>query len=81
MRENRKEEGVFLEKSILWNVAISALKRLTHGVVDRHLEEEKAQRFSDKRRIKAPSLDQPVKHLSGGNQQKVVIAKTLAGRA
>ncbi|QYZ69605.1 sugar ABC transporter ATP-binding protein [Neotabrizicola shimadae] len=80
--ENRKEEGVFLEKPIRWNIAIAALRRLSRlGLVNRRSEDDLAARFRDRLRIKAPSLDQRVKNLSGGNQQKVVIAKTLAAEA
>lgn len=80
--ENRKEEGVFLEKPIRWNIAIAALRRLTHGIlVDRKAEGGLANDYQSRLQIKTPSLDQLVKNLSGGNQQKVVIAKTLAAEA
>lgn len=80
--ESRKEEGVFLEKTIKWNVAIAALNRLTRGIlVDRSREQEEAEAYRDKLMIKTPTLEQKVSNLSGGNQQKVVIAKTLAAQA
>ncbi|WP_319529636.1 sugar ABC transporter ATP-binding protein [uncultured Cohaesibacter sp.] len=80
--ENRKEEGVFLEKPIRWNVAIAALEWLKKGIiVDSKAENNIAEQYRNSLQIKTPSLDQLVKNLSGGNQQKVVIAKTLAAKA
>ena len=80
--ENRKEEGVFLDKSIRWNIAIAALEQLRRGlIVDRKAEADMGRTYQERLRIKTPSIDQLVKNLSGGNQQKVVIAKTLAAKA
>lgn len=80
--ENRKEEGVFLDKPIRWNIAIAALEQLKRKlIVDRKAEANMGQTYQERLRIKTPSLDQLVKNLSGGNQQKVVIAKTLAAKA
>ena len=80
--ENRKEEGVFLEKPIRWNIAIAALEHLRKGlIIDGREERAVAIRFRDRLQIKTPSLDQNVNNLSGGNQQKVVLAKTLAAQA
>lgn len=80
--ENRKEEGCFLEQPIRWNVSIAALRRLKRWLrVDQQAEHELATSFAHKLRIKTPNLEQKVKNLSGGNQQKVVIAKTLAAES
>ncbi len=80
--ENRKEEGVFLDKPIRWNIGLAALNFLRRGIaIDTKAERQLAETYGDRLRIKTPSLDQRVKNLSGGNQQKVVIAKTLAARA
>jgi len=80
--ENRKEEGCFLDQSIRWNISIAALKRITRSLlVDRKAEQGIARQYFDRLRVKAPSLEQRVGNLSGGNQQKVVIAKTLAGQS
>lgn len=80
--EDRKQQGVFLEKAVNWNISISNLKNLMKGiVVDTRKEEELAKEFVDAFNIKTPSMDQMVKNLSGGNQQKVALAKTLATRS
>lgn len=80
--ENRKEEGCFLDQPIRWNVSIAALRHLQRWLrVDRQAEDELAASYASKLRIKTPNLEQKVKNLSGGNQQKVVIAKTLAAKS
>lgn len=77
--ENRKEEGCFLEQEIRWNVVINSVKSISRGIiVDRKRENSIAREFREELNIKTPSLRQRVKNLSGGNQQKVVIAKSLA---
>lgn len=77
--EDRKQQGCFLEKAIDWNTTISCLKALcSNGLVNKAKEEETAMRFIDRLRIKTPSRKQLAGNLSGGNQQKVVMAKTLA---
>ncbi|MFA9422082.1 MAG: sugar ABC transporter ATP-binding protein [Sedimentibacter sp.] len=77
--EDRKRQGVFLEQSITWNCSIVNIKNISNGlVVDSKKEVEIATYYKNTLGIKTPSLNQQVKNLSGGNQQKVVIAKTLA---
>ena len=77
--EDRKREGAFLNFSIKWNSVIGCLKKISNGiVVNKKKETEVAQYYKDKMRTRTPSLEQKVINLSGGNQQKVVIAKTLA---
>jgi ribose transport system ATP-binding protein len=79
--EDRKRHGAFLGRSIAWNIAIASLRRISRlGVVRGDREADQAHAFSEKLRIKAPSIRQKVSALSGGNQQKVVLAKTLAAR-
>lgn len=79
--EDRKKHGVFLDNSILWNIGISTLEVLSRlGVVSRPRERAQADRFSESLRIRTPSIDQAVAHLSGGNQQKVALAKVLAAQ-
>jgi ABC-type sugar transport system ATPase subunit len=78
--EDRKREGCFLMESISWNIVYNIARKLSRfTVVDRKKEQVIAREFSDRMRIKSPSLRQKVLNLSGGNQQKVVIAKALAG--
>jgi ribose transport system ATP-binding protein len=77
--EDRKQQGCFLEKSVDWNITIASIKRLSrYLLLDRNKEADTSRRFIDVFAIKTPSGKQLVKNLSGGNQQKVVIAKTIA---
>ena len=80
--EDRKGLGLFLGKSIAWNTVINAIKSISRGwLVDRKREGEIAQEYRERFSIKTPSLEQMTGNLSGGNQQKVVIAKTLAANS
>ncbi len=78
--EDRKFQGCFIDKPIYWNISISNIDSLTGavGVVNRREEMEQAGRYKELMRIKTPNLEQKTSGLSGGNQQKVVIAKSLA---
>jgi ribose transport system ATP-binding protein len=79
--ENRKEEGCHLNMTIAWNIALPSLRAISRaGLVRRSAERELATRFGESLRIRAPSLAQRVGNLSGGNQQKVVLAKMLGAR-
>jgi ABC-type sugar transport system ATPase subunit len=78
--EDRKQHGAILEFPIQWNVTLTILKSLSQGLLQ---SQKKENLCADKQRealdIKTPNLFQQVKNLSGGNQQKVVLAKWLAG--
>ena len=79
--EDRKRNGVFLYASIVWNTGIGCLKQklLKLGfMVDTKKERTLAKEYAEKLKTKTPTLDQMVVNLSGGNQQKVVVAKVLA---
>lgn len=77
--EDRKTEGVFQEFSISFNVAIMNLKRFSrYSIISSKKVKDTAKKYIDLLRIKTPSKDQLTRNLSGGNQQKVVVAKTLA---
>lgn len=77
--EDRKNQGCFLEKSINWNISFNTIRSLSEmGIVNQKKADRLSQEYKNVLEIKAPSLEQLVKNLSGGNQQKVVIAKTLA---
>lgn len=77
--EDRKRHGVLLGLSIRKNITFSSLKSVSKfGYIDKKKENGKLTELKDSLRIKTPSLDQRVKNLSGGNQQKVVLAKWLA---
>ncbi len=76
--EDRKTEGLMLPMSVGDNVSIAALSRFAHaGLVDRRAESSCIADMMQLLKIKAGSVEHPVGSLSGGNQQKVVIAKWL----
>lgn len=76
--EDRKVDGCFIDKHISWNITISFLKYISKmNVVNRIKELDYYTDFVNKLSIKAASPNQLVGNLSGGNQQKVVIAKSL----
>jgi ribose transport system ATP-binding protein len=77
--EDRKEQGLFLDFPIFENIALPNLKTLSsHGVVNRTAEMELARQSQGRLQIKTATLSNAVAELSGGNQQKVVLAKWLA---
>ena len=78
--ENRKEKGLILGASIGTNIAITVWDRISRPVlgIDLAKEREVGQRYMDAVEVRATGLDQQVGRLSGGNQQKVSIAKWLA---
>ena len=76
--EDRKQEGLILGLSVRENITLSTLNRfVTHGRIDRAREKEVAQTYCERLDIRMPSLDKEVALLSGGNQQKVAIARGL----
>lgn len=77
--EDRKGTGLIMDMSIQDNVIISSLSRLStsYGKINRKQALQESMEFIRKLRIKTPNVDQLVKELSGGNQQKVVLAKWL----
>ena len=80
--EDRKAHGLVLSLSVQRNIALPNHRRVSKwGLVDSARERREAQRMIDQLRIKTPSPDQITRWLSGGNQQKVVLAKWLAGHA
>jgi len=78
--EDRHGQGLFARKAIAANIAAAIYERLksSAGFVSAAAERRVAEGWIDKVRIKTPSGDEPVQSLSGGNQQKVVLAKWLA---
>ena len=79
--EDRKQHGAILGMSIRQNISLPIIKRLSSkGFMDFKQEEKEAEEQFKALRIKAPSMNQLVKNLSGGNQQKVVVAKWLASK-
>ncbi|HWW85839.1 MAG TPA: sugar ABC transporter ATP-binding protein [Vicinamibacterales bacterium] len=77
--EDRLRHGVIAEMSIAANTTLSGLtKRSALGLVDIKAEQRVAGRFVDQLRIKTPSVDADVAALSGGNQQKVALARWMS---
>ena len=80
--EDRKMQGCFLNMTIEWNMVITNIKKLSKGnILNFKKIKKQAEEYRDKLRIKASSIYQKVGNLSGGNQQKVVVAKVLAGNS
>lgn len=79
--EERRSEGIIPDLSVLENILLAIQTRLARvGVVSRRRQEEAAAEYVSRLGIAAASLDQPAGTLSGGNQQKVVLARWLAAR-
>lgn len=77
--EDRKTQGLLQPLSLRENIVLASLGRLARfGLINRSQERETAQRGMRRMEIKAASMELPVRALSGGNQQKVVIAKWLS---
>ncbi len=82
LTEDRKGKGLFLEMGVRWNISFPIIRRLSkRGVLDFQTENDIAEKFTRRMNIKTPSLEQRVINLSGGNQQKVVLAKSLAAES
>jgi ribose transport system ATP-binding protein len=78
--EDRKQDGLLLPQSIRVNTTLATLRQHAGkcGWLDGRAETETAEKFSRRLQVHCASLEQPVGELSGGNQQKVVIARWLA---
>lgn len=77
--EDRKGEGIIATRSVAENINLSARRR--RGFFTREAEERaNAARFIRELRIKTPSADAPIVELSGGNQQKAILARWLSER-
>ena len=78
LSEDRKRFGIVVQKTVSENTTMADLANYMKGIfIDKKKEKEVAQKFVDSLATKTPSVDQLVINLSGGNQQKVVIAKWL----
>jgi len=78
--EDRQVYGLVLPMTLKVNITHKAIRRITNllSVVDRRLEDEIADRYMKQLAIKAPNSQFVTNKLSGGNQQKVSVAKSLA---
>lgn len=80
--EDRKTEGLVLGLAVGNNINLPILPRLARaGFMNARLEDETATRYVEDLDIRTPSIRQPTQMLSGGNQQKVILAKWLASRS
>ena len=78
LSEDRKAEGIIPELSVRENLTLAALPALTKlGVVSRQKQNEIVARYMKRLGIKAANADQKIRELSGGNQQKVLLARWL----
>ena len=76
--EDRKSLGLVLIQDIKTNITHSSLEKIsTFGVINNQKEIREAERYCKDLKIRTPSINQYVRNLSGGNQQKVVVSKTL----
>jgi ribose transport system ATP-binding protein len=79
LSEDRRQQGVLGHLSVRINMSLSTLRRLagTMGWIDQRAERGATDAFIGRLRVKCADPDQPVERLSGGNQQKVLIARAL----
>ena len=78
LTEDRKKDGLLILNNIEKNISINDLAGITkHGLLNKELEAQRAQKPFDTMRIKAPSIESMVVSLSGGNQQKILAARAL----
>ena len=78
LSEDRKRYGLIVDKSIEENTVIASLNDFVKGMfIDKAKSKEVSERYVESLKTKTPGVSQLVKKLSGGNQQKVVIAKWL----
>lgn len=79
LSEDRKKEGLVLGMSVRENMTLSNLQKYEKGMkrINKKMESEEVDSYIDKLSIKTPGGEQKIKNLSGGNQQKVILAKWL----
>jgi ribose transport system ATP-binding protein len=78
LSEDRKRYGIVVQKTVAENSTMATLEKYIKGLfIDKKAEREITQKYVESLATKTPSVDQLVVNLSGGNQQKVVIAKWL----
>lgn len=79
LSEDRKRYGIVVQKSVAENTTMATLKKFVSSIfINKKKEENVAMEYVESLATKTPDVDQLVVNLSGGNQQKVVIAKWLA---
>ena len=81
--EDRKKFGIIAGMFVKWNISLSCIKKFCNkfGMLNMKEEIDSVQSYVDRLRIKTPSLMQQIVNLSGGNQQKVIVARCIACNA
>lgn len=78
MTEDRKQNGLVMLQDIRENMTLSSLGKVSYlGKIRTRMEKRLAEEYREKTNVKTPSIYQMVRNLSGGNQQKVILAKAL----
>ena len=76
--EDRKGDGLLVDLSVRENMTLSSLNKISKKfIIDKKYENERVDSYIERINIKTPNKEQLIKNLSGGNQQKVAIAKAL----
>jgi ABC-type sugar transport system ATPase subunit len=79
IHEDRKKSGVVPDQSVANNIALASLENVSRGPwIDRGAIDRQAEKFREQLNIRLSSIHAPVRSLSGGNQQKVLLARWLA---
>ena len=79
--EDRKNQGCFLNMDVSWNISLMNIRELQrYGVLSNEMIRNNANKYVDALHIKVPDILVKASTLSGGNQQKVALAKTLAAK-
>lgn len=80
--EDRQNEGLLMSSSVSNNMIIAILRRISKGGwINTNFERKVALEYKDKLRIRLRNVNQPIRELSGGNQQKVVLARWLLAKS
>ncbi|MGD2048110.1 MAG: sugar ABC transporter ATP-binding protein [Chloroflexota bacterium] len=77
LTEDRQKTGLVLDHQVKWNISLVGLTESKSQIINESKERENVNHYVEALDIKTPSLEQAVRNLSGGNQQKVVLAKWL----
>ena len=77
LTEDRQKTGLILEHSLKWNTSLAHMANSRGGWIHERSEDTAVRGYVDAINIRTPSIEQEIRYLSGGNQQKVVLAKWL----